>query len=238
MMPVLSVVGVAKSRGRRQILSSASLQAVPGELRVLLGRNGTGKSTLLKIAAGVLRPDRGTICFLNRVYPFVILAELAPDGLFYLPDRDLLSTAFTVRRQLEMIQMQFHGGNIETAAERAGITAHLDKRPHELSGGERRRAELAAVLVRRPLCVLADEPFRDISPRDAEGLSKVFVELATDGMAIVVTGHQVSTLLSIAHQVTWCVDGTTHDLGPPTVALEHVSFRRDYIGPSHHSPAI
>ncbi|MGK2962333.1 MAG: ATP-binding cassette domain-containing protein [Gemmatimonadaceae bacterium] len=220
------------------MLTSATLRAVPGELRVLLGRNGIGKSTLLKIAAGWISPDGGAIHFAGRAYLSVRLTELAAAGLFYLPDHDLLSTAFTVRRQLEMVRVQFGGGNVSEAANQLGIAAHLDKYPFELSGGERRRAELAAVLVRRPSCLLADEPYRGIPPKDAEDLTKTFADLAAGGMAVVITGHEVRTLLDAADHVTWCTSGTTYELGPPSAAVQNPAFRREYLGSWFHSRAI
>jgi ABC-type multidrug transport system ATPase subunit len=234
--PLLTVECVGKSFGERRVLSSASLRAVPGELRILLGRNGIGKSTLLKIAAGLIAPDTGSIHFDGRSHLAVRLRDLAADGLFYLPDHDLLSTAFTVRQQLEMIRRQFRGGDIEHAAERMGVVGHIDKRPQQLSGGERRRAELAAVFVRKPRCLLADEPYRGVAPKDAEDLTAAFSALAADGVAIVVTGHEVPTLLGAADHVTWCTSGTTYELGPPAVATQNEAFRRDYLGTWFQSP--
>jgi ABC-type multidrug transport system ATPase subunit len=229
--PLLSVECVSKSFAGLRVLSSASLRAVPGELRVLFGRNGIGKSTLLKIAAGRIAPDGGSVHFAGRDYLSATLMTLATDGLFYLPDHDLLSSAFTVRQQLEMIRRQFGGGECGEAAARMGIERHLDKRPRELSGGERRRAEVAAVFVRRPRCLLADEPYRGIAPRDAEDLTEAFVGLAKDGVAVVITGHEVPTLLAAADHITWCTSGTTYELGPPAVATQHERFRREYLGP-------
>jgi lipopolysaccharide export system ATP-binding protein len=228
--PILAVECVAKAFGERRVLSSASLRAVPGELRILVGRNGSGKSTLLKIAAGRVQPDSGSITFAGRAYLSVHLQELAARGLFYLPDHDLLSTAFTIRRQLEMIRRQFGGSDSTEAAELMGVSAQLDKRPSALSGGERRRAEIAAIFVRRPLCLLADEPYRGIAPKDAEDLTRAFLTLAAEGTAVVITGHEVPTLLDAADHVSWCTSKTTYELGPPAVAIRDDSFRREYLG--------
>jgi ABC-type multidrug transport system ATPase subunit len=230
-MPILTADSVSKSFGDRRVLSSATLRAVPGELRVMFGRNGCGKSTLMKIAVGRLAPDSGTVHFDGEAFPSVHLATLAERGLFYLPDQDLLSTAFTVRVQLEMLRRQFNGADVHDSAKRLGVEGHLDKRPDALSGGERRRAELAAVLVRCPRCLLADEPYRGISPRDAETLTATFTALAADGVAVVVTGHEVPTLLDAADHVSWCTSGTTYELGPPELAVEHRAFRAEYLGP-------
>lgn len=238
MRPILAAETVVKSFGGRRVLTSATLRVVPGELRVLFGRNGIGKSTLLKIAAGRLSPDSGAIHFAGRVYLSVRLAQLAAAGLFYLPDHDVLSAAFTVRRQLEMIRLQFGGGDVLEAATRMGIETHLDKRPFELSGGELRRAELAAVLVRRPVCLLADEPYRGIAPKDAEDLTRTFTGLAASGVAVMITGHEVPTLLDAADHVSWCTSGTTYELGPPAVAVQNPAFQREYLGSWFHSRAI
>jgi ABC-type multidrug transport system ATPase subunit len=238
MNPLLVADCVSKSFRGRRILSASSLRAVPGELRVLLGRNGAGKSTLMKIAAGWMQPDSGSVRFGGTAYLATRLPELAEDGLFYVPDYDLFSSAFTVRTQLEMFRRQFDGGDIEAAAEAMGLVAKLDWRPSDLSGGERRRAEIAAILVRRPRCVLADEPFRGIAPKDAEDMTRVLKDLAAAGMAVVVTGHEVPTLLAAADHVTWCTAGTTYELGPPATAVLHESFRREYLGQARYTSAI
>jgi ABC-type lipopolysaccharide export system ATPase subunit len=119
-----------------------------------------------------------------------------------------------------------------------GVAAQVDRRPHQLSGGERRRAEVAAVFVRKPRCLLADEPYRGVAPNDAEDLTKAFSALASSGVAIVVTGHEVPTLLDAADHVTWCTSGTTYELGPPATAIHNEAFRRGYLGTWFHSPVV
>jgi lipopolysaccharide export system ATP-binding protein len=238
-MTVVSLADcVAKSFGERRVLSSASLRGVAGQLRVLFGRNGEGKSTLLKIAAGVLAADSGSVQFAGRAYESPRLATLARAGLFFLPDHDFFSDAFTVRTQLEMLRQQFDGDGILDAAKRMGIAGRLDQRPHQLSGGERRRAEIAALFVRRPLAVLADEPYRGIAPRDGEYLTTAFRDLTAVGVAVVVTGHEAPTLLAAADHVTWCTDRTTYELGPPAEAIRHEEFRRRYLGAQAYLPAL
>jgi lipopolysaccharide export system ATP-binding protein len=227
---ILAAECVTKSFGGRRVLSSASLRAVGGELRVLLGRNGVGKSTLIKIAAGCLDADGGSLSFAGHSYLSTRLDSLAARGLFYLPEYDLLSRSFSVRKQLEMIRAQFDGRDPEEGAELMGVASHLDKRPSQLSGGERRGAELAAVFVRKPLCLLADEPYRGLAPIEAERLTAGFSSLAAGGVAVVIAGHEVSTLLGAADHVTWCTSGTTYELGPPQAAMQNESFRRDYLG--------
>lgn len=230
MKPLLVADCVSRSFQGRRILSAGSLRAVAGELRVLLGRNGAGKSTLLKIAAGWIQPDSGSVHLDGITHLTARLPRLAAGGLFYLPDHDLFSIAFTVRAQLEMIRRQFHGGDVGEAADAVGLGAKINAKPHALSGGERRRAEIAAILVRRPRCLLADEPYRGIAPKDAEDMSRLFRAIAASGVAVVVTGHEVPTLLAVADHVTWCTAGTTYELGPPATAVLNEAFSREYLG--------
>ena len=230
--PVLVADCVAKSFGELRVLSAASLRAVPGQVRALFGRNGAGKSTLLKIAVGLAEPDGGTVFFLGRAYERARLAMLARQGLCYWPDAGLLSSAFTVGRQLEFFARQFPGGDVPAAIERLRVGEMLGRPPSALSGGERRRADLAAVLVRRPICLVADEPYRGIAPLDAELLTACFRELAAAGCAVVVTGHDAPTLLDAADHVTWCANGTTYELGSPADARAHERFVREYLGPA------
>ena len=111
------------------------------------------------------------------------------------------------------------------------LEERLDQRPAELSGGERRRAELALAMMRRPRCLLADEPFAGINPSDGEVLAAALREMAREGCAIVVTGHEVPQLLALADSVVWMVAGTTHGLGSAAEAVSHSQFRREYLGP-------
>jgi lipopolysaccharide export system ATP-binding protein len=221
---------VAKRFNDRWVLHSASLRATRGELRALLGRNGTGKSTLLKIAAGIVRPDSGTVRFQGAVRERPTLPVLAREGLCFVPDHELLSNAFSLREQLDFARHPNDVGGIERVAERLNLGHLLASRPFELSSGERRRAEIAFALLRQPVCMLADEPLRNVSPIDAEGLLQVFREIAHDGCAVVITGHEVPALLAAVDHITWCTAGTTYEMGPPFMARTDERFMRDYLG--------
>jgi ABC-type multidrug transport system ATPase subunit len=227
--PFLVADCVTRAFGSRRVLSAGSLRAVGGQVRVLLGRNGSGKSTLMKIAAGVLRADSGEVFVEGKVVDRPTQASMARAGVFFLPDHDLLSPSFTLGEQLAFFSDRFAGAPVDEAAERTGTTEFLRCRPHTLSGGEQRRAELAAVIARRPACLLADEPYRGIAPVDHDRLTAIFRGLAANGCAVVVTGHEVPSLMELADHVTWCTSGTTYELGPPGVAARHEGFRADYL---------
>ena len=229
MREVLVADCIGKKYGDRWVLHSATLRATTGELRALLGRNGAGKSTLLRVAAGLISPDTGHVRFNGVARERVRLASLAREGLIVVPDRDLLSNAFTVREHLAFGSGD--AGFIASIGERLAISHLLDSRPYELSSGERRRAEVAFAMARRPSCLLADEPLRNISPVDADALLQVFREMAHAGCAVVITGHEVPALLAAVDHVTWCTAGTTYEMGPPFMARTDERFVRDYLGP-------
>jgi ABC-type multidrug transport system ATPase subunit len=229
MNATLVAESIGKSYGQTKVLSSARLEARPGTLTFLVGRNGSGKSTLLKIAAGVLEPDHGSIHYHGEYLLRPRLHRLAQLGLFYLPDRDVLSSSFSVRAQLEEMYRRYGGAAPAGVVSDLGISDFLDQVPRQLSGGERRRAELALAVVRAPTCLIADEPLRGIDPKDREELVSILRRLADGGAAVVVSGHEFQTLLEAADEIVWVTSGTTYSVGSSAMALEHERFRREYL---------
>ncbi len=228
---VLRADSVGKALGGKRVLTSAYFEAAPGSLTALLGRNGAGKSTLLRIAAGWLRPDHGFVEFRGRRHVDAPAARLAREGLFHLPvDRSVLSPHFTLRQHLDALEARFGAGDRRGVLERLGIAGVEGVRCAALSGGERRRAELAVALLRRPVCLLLDEPFRGIDPLEAEVLRGVLRALAAEGCAVALTGHETTWVMDLADRFVWVHDGTTQALGGPEEAARHWQFRRDYLG--------
>lgn len=227
---VFAADSIGKRFGDRQVLKAATVMAYPGRVTVVLGRNGSGKSTLLKCAVGLVALDDGAVHFAGKVHTRPRLHRLARDGLFYLPERGLLSRLGTVGSQLDAVQWSRHGvvdrGQIDATLDVGGLLA---REPGYLSTGERRRVEVAAALLREPVCLLADEPLQGIAPIDAERIAGALRRLAERGCAILVTGHEVPTLLDTADDVVWVTAGTTCGLGSPAQALAHDQFRREYL---------
>lgn len=221
---------VGKAYGDRRVLRSASLRARAGEVRAMLGRNGEGKSTLLKIAVGLLRPDTGIVRMGSTLIAHPTLPALASRGVFFLPDHDLLAPRTPLAAQLGMFERRYGRRSAADAARLARVDHLVDRLPGTLSGGELRRAELALALVRKPAVLIADEPYRGIAPADHDGLTELLRLFAAEGCAVVVTGHEVPSLLAAADHVTWCTSGTTYELGAPSEAIQHDAFRRGYLG--------
>ena len=226
---------VAESMGvafvGKAVLKSASVWARPGEVTVLLGRNGSGKTTLFKAALGLVVRDFGTVRFNGKAYLKPNLPILAAQGLFYLPDQGLLSRRRTLSWHLAVLRQRFPEGFRGELPSGLAAGPLLEKTIWKMSGGEERRAELALAWARQPACLLADEPLAGIAPKDQEIVGSILRALADGGCAVVLTGHDVRPLMSIADQVVWMAAGTTHGLGSPDDARAHEQFRREYLGP-------
>ncbi len=238
-MSLLVADCVGKRFGDRWVLRSATLRAVPGQVRALVGRNGCGKSTLLRIATGLLPADTGVVHYDGAAMLHPRLHRLAAAGVFLVPDADFLSVSLTVREHLEIVARSFarDGVNgLDGVVDDMRLGDLLSMRPAQLSGGERRRAEMAMALLRAPRCLLADEPLRESSPHDVETILSAMRTLARCGCAVVVTGHEVPALFGCADRVTWCTDGTTYELGVPEAAAGDKRFVRHFLGPSANRP--
>ena len=229
-MLVLRADSIGKAYGDRRVLTAATVRATAGQIVYLIGRNGCGKSTLLRIASGNLAADQGTVFFNGTAYMRPRWPTLAARGLFFLPDRELFNYNRTPREHYAMLRRQFHGPEDDAATNALDLEALLDRRCGTLSTGELRRAEIASALIRSPLCLLADEPFRHIDPRDRSLIANALKMLASNGCAVVVTGHDVEDLFHMASQVVWCTDGTTYEVGTPAQAIEHWRFGNTYLG--------
>lgn len=230
--PVLAADSIGKQYWGKRVLSSASLWARAGCLTALLGRNGSGKSTLIKIAAGWLQPDYGVVIFQDRRFPRPRLPQLARLGLFYLPERSMLASTCPLRDHFRALARRFPGAAVGQVILDLRLSALLDRKPPSLSTGERRRAEVALAVARAPVCLLADEPLRDLAPLDCELVGAALQALAHSGSAVVASGHETASLLELSDEVIWQTAGTTHSLGPPSKARTHHQFMREYFGVS------
>lgn len=228
---LLRAEGVTKRFGATRVLMSASLVARRGRITVLFGRNGSGKTTLLRISAGAIGMDQGVVHFAGRAYTRPALHQLARAGLFFLPERDLLLRNRTVHKQLELIARRFGTtSRVCAVEEEMSLVECAERYPHELSGGERRRAEMALIVLRAPSCLLADEPLMGSAPNDADSTAARLRMLADSGCAVVITGHEVSALMDVADDIVWVTAGTTCVLGTGVQARSHWQFRREYLG--------
>ncbi len=150
--------------------------------------------------------------------------------MFYLPERGLLSPSFTVEQHVRALRHHVPSGAVDEALELLRVEPLLRQRSGAMSGGELRRAELAVAVGRSPTCLLADEVYRGITPKDVVLISMVLRRLAAEGCAVVVAGQEINELFDVADDVLWINAGTTDPLGGPDDAREHHRFRREFLG--------
>lgn len=214
----------------RAVLKAASMWARRGSITVLLGRNGSGKTTLIRAALGLGRRDFGFVRFAGRAWERPHLPLLARLGLFYLPDRGLLSWRRSVNWHLRALGQSLTNPPDLSLAGTLDIESFGPRTARALSGGERRRVEVALALLRRPDCLIADEPLAELSPTDRRKVAAALRELADRGCAVIVTGHELEDLLDLGDVIVWMSAGTTHWLGTADDARSHSQFRVDYLG--------
>lgn len=222
-----------KAFGDRKVLKAASCWARPGRVTVLLGRNGSGKSTLLKAALGLVRADYGIVKWDGKATLSPRLATLANEGLFYVPERGLLSRRLRVEQHLRALCSRFQSSTSLDEWDPLQIAPFRERRSRDLSGGERRSVELTLGLLRNPRCLVADEPLQGMAPLSQERFAAAVKVLASRGCAVLLTGHEVDRLFDLADEVIWIVAGGTYGLGTPAEARAHQQFRREYLGSRH-----
>lgn len=227
---MLEADSIGVQYGGRQVLSSASLRARPGQITLLVGRNGAGKSSLLRACVGAGPLLHGIVRFRGTTHHPPRLPRLAREGLFWLPDEPILDPFLPLGRQMDAVAEPVRATDMRTIATTLRIETLWDAAPARLSGGEARRAAVALALARNPCCLVMDEPFRGLSPIDAELLGGVFRQLADRGVAVLLTGHEMPLLQTLADAVVWCTAGTTHQYPDPATAWNNHELRRDFLG--------
>ncbi|HZD03410.1 MAG TPA: ATP-binding cassette domain-containing protein [Longimicrobiales bacterium] len=223
---------MADSVGRafrgRPVLVTATLSARAGEVTVLFGRNGSGKTTALRIAAGVLRPDWGVVRFRGRLHVRPRLHRLARRGLMYVSQEGALVKNWTVEDHVRLLRRSDEA--IAAWGARWRVQALMGRVARTLSGGERNRVGVALAVLRDPECLLLDEPFTGAAPLDRELVAAMVRHLTGRGCAVLATGHEAGDLLALSDRVIHLQAGSTRELGPPDEAVDDESFRREYLG--------
>ncbi len=224
---VVSLQGVSAGWSRRDVLRDIDLDLRPGELIALMGRNGSGKTTLLRLVAGFHRPERGRVLVGGRDAARLHPAEIAQQ-VGYLPQNpSSLFFAETLGAELEFTLKHHHGGGRDPDETLAGLgLAHaVQRNPRDLSGGERERAALAAVLVGAPGVLLLDEPTRGMDAKRKRALAGILAGLRAGGVAILLATHDVELVAEVATRVVLLGDGrVVADGGPREVLSGSLTF--------------
>ena len=179
-MTALAARGIYKSFGRRRVLTGADLDVAPGELVAVVGENGTGKTTLLRILAGDVRPDAGTVVIGGR--------------LGYCPQAVVLDEALTVDQHVRYFQAAYEIGSLaraEELIERLGLDACRSQRAGTLSGGTRQKLSLTLALMHNPAVLLLDEPYQGLDWQTYLAFWDLAADLRAAGTATVIISHLV-----------------------------------------------
>ncbi|MFQ5346448.1 MAG: LPS export ABC transporter ATP-binding protein [Rhodothalassiaceae bacterium] len=234
----LVVRAVAKSYGRRPVLREVSLHVQRGEVVGLLGPNGAGKTTSFYTVIGLVAPDNGTILLDGRDITRLPMYRRARLGIGYLPQEASIFRGMTVEENILAVleisesERKRRRARLDALLEEFSI-AHLRKAPAlALSGGERRRCEIARALASDPAFVLLDEPFAGIDPIAIADIRQLTAHLKDRGIGVLITDHNVRETLDIIDRAYIIHDGTVLMEGDADQILASEEVRRVYLGES------
>jgi energy-coupling factor transport system ATP-binding protein len=225
--PVVALQRVSAGWDRYLVLRDIDLDVRPGELVALMGRNGSGKTTLLRLIAGLHRPSSGRVLVAGQATTRLHPADIAQTVGFLPQNPSALFFAETLRAELAFTLKHHPQSGLDPEATLAslGLEHAIDRNPRDLSGGERERAALAAVLVGGPRVLLLDEPTRGMDAARKRALVATLHRLRADGVAILLATHDVELVAEVASRVALLGDGRiVADGGPRTVLSGSLTF--------------
>jgi lipopolysaccharide export system ATP-binding protein len=233
---ILSAENLEKSYRGRTVVNDVSIKVHPGEVVGLLGPNGAGKTTTFYMISGLIRPSRGAVRLNGTDISGWPIHRRARAGIGYLPqeasifrgmsvDDNILAVMEAVR-----VNKADRAGRLLQLKESMGITHLSNTLGSSLSGGERRRAEIARALVPEPEYLLLDEPFAGIDPITVLELQKLIRSLKESGLGILITDHNVRETLGITDRAYILASGKILEEGPPDVVINSESARKIYLG--------
>ena len=227
-MNLLHIENLSKRFGPVQAVSNLSFSVASGEILAVMGPNGAGKSTLFSMIAGSLVPDSGRIWFGGQLQTGQGLWRRVQNGLGYLPQQSVGFVELTVWDN--MLFSEASAAAIKQALLQVGLQDRHDTLLERLSGGERRRFDLARCLIRKPKLLVLDEPFAGLDPIAIQDLCVRIQTLAKQGLAIVVSDHAVQTTLGLCHQAIIMDGGASVLKGTPQEVRESKIVRQRYLG--------
>jgi lipopolysaccharide export system ATP-binding protein len=234
---LLKVRGLVKSYGRRRVVDGVDFEVNPGEIVGLLGPNGAGKTTTFRMACGMIDPDAGRVTLAGQdVTNWPMYRRAKEGGMGYLAQESSVFRKLSVQKNLlgvmEMLGMnrKVRNRRAEQLMEQFGITHLRRSRALSLSGGERRRLEIARALVSDPQIILLDEPFTGIDPVTIDSIQAIIRDLRDRGIAILITDHQVRETLEITDRSYVIRAGQVLCHGRPREVLNHPEARKHYFG--------
>ncbi|HJU62383.1 MAG TPA: LPS export ABC transporter ATP-binding protein [Candidatus Binatia bacterium] len=235
-MSILVAAAVAKSYNGRRVVNGVHVEIRGGEIIGLLGPNGAGKTTTFHMMVGLIQPDEGKVLLNNEDLTDAPIYERARAGISYLPQESSVFRRLTVAENLVAI-LQTLDLNAAEQQERCqslmqmlGVDHLADHKAFTLSGGERRRVEIARALVLSPYFVLLDEPFTGVDPIAVAEIQKIIRKLTASGIGILITDHNVRETLGICDRAYILSEGTVLEEGTPEKIASSAKARKFYLG--------
>jgi len=234
---MLSATGLQKSFRGRTVVRGFEFTLEEGEIVGLLGPNGAGKTTCFYMVVGLIAADAGTILIDDRDVTELPMHARARLGVGYLPQEPSvfrrLSVADNILAILELrndLDADGRSGELETLLDDLQIGHIADQKGVSLSGGERRRVEIARALAAKPRFMLLDEPFAGIDPISVVDIQRIVLQLKSRGIGILITDHNVRETLGICERAYIMSDGAVLAQGAPAEILANEQVREVYLG--------
>ena len=232
----LDVVEIAKSYGARTVLTGVSLHVSRGEVVGLLGPNGAGKTTCFYSIMGLVKPDSGRILLGGEDITALPMYRRAILGLGYLPQETSIFRGMTVAQNIMAVledaesDKAVRAQRLEQLLDDFGLTGLRDARAMALSGGERRRCEIARALAADPAIMLLDEPFAGIDPIAVNDIRALVQHLTRRGIGVLITDHNVRETLELVSRAYIIHDGMVLTHGTAMEVINNEDVRRVYLG--------
>lgn len=235
-MHLLDVKGICKTYGKKVVIRNIDLHVTTGEIVGLLGPNGAGKTTTFYSILGLTRPDCGSIYLDQKDISGLPMYKRALMGMSYLPQEPSIFRKLSVEDNLRAV-LEIKGlstADIDAEVSRLlkefSLEEFSQRNGYRLSGGERRRAEIARALATKPIFILFDEPFAGIDPLAIIDLKKMLVYLKSKGLGIIITDHNVRDTLSITDRAYIINSGEILNEGTPEKLIADPRVKEVYLG--------
>ncbi|MDI6745228.1 MAG: LPS export ABC transporter ATP-binding protein [Thermodesulfovibrionales bacterium] len=235
-MHILEVKDITKNYGKRCVVKNLSLYVSTGEIVGLLGPNGAGKTTTFYMIVGMIKPENGSIFLDGEDIGQLPMYQKARRGIGYLPQEPSIFRKLTVRDNLRAV-LEIKGysdadiaGMAEYLLDEFNLRGFADRNGYRLSGGERRRTEIARALALKPTFILFDEPFTGIDPIAIIELKKMLTYLRSRGLGILITDHNVRDTLSITDRAYIISNSEVLAEGAPETIIANPQVKEAYLG--------
>lgn len=237
---VLRTEEVSKAYRKRRVVDNVSVSVATGEVVGLLGPNGAGKTTTFYMIVGMVSPDGGRIFLDDREITDLAMYERARAGISYLPQEPSVFRRLSVEDNLLAILETLplrpadRRMRLEELIEQMGLEAVRKNKGYALSGGERRRVEIARALAIEPKFLLLDEPFSGIDPIQVVELQRIISQLRERGIGVLITDHNVRETLAVTDRAYIINQGRIFRAGTPQALALDPDVRRVYLGDNFH----